>query len=430
MRCKNCGKRLRKNERFCTTCGYYNEESSEVNFRDDGDYDLLEDEEDNTMLEDDFPEDEDDGNFLDVALDNKMATSIIKNDSLDDDSLLHSSLNNTSASSVISHDNGDEDFLDEDFPQEEEYDSSLDSELSLKKNKAYLNKEEAYFKSYTGEDYKIIGLKIFNIYAAIFNWIYFLYRKMYLIGILGLIATGFVIVSYRKYFIIYYVISSIVLGFLFNKVYQLVSMFKIKRLEKKYKGSDPYTMQTIMEEKGGVRVLPAILIYFVFIVIVVLNLFTFQFNKEHNTKYWKENSENRANCLSLIQQSRDELKTRVEVFSVVEASCRITKSTHSDYEIYMKSISSTTTSCIYQYEVKNGYLNYIDSTDGVLELEQKSVNKTISEEEEKSLLQKKDIQKTYNEIYEESKKEDQLIKEKKNTKEKKSFIFGEDEVNG
>lgn len=405
MRCKNCGKRLRKNERFCTTCGYYNESSSEVNFRDDGNYDLLEDEVDNfnTMLDDDFPEEEEDDSLLDAALSNETATSII--------------------------DNSSDNYLEDDFPEEEDsYDSSLDSELSLKKNKAYLNKEEAYFKSYTGEDYKIIGLKIFNIYAAIFNWIYFLYRKMYLIGIFGLIITGVVILFFKKYFLIYYIVSSIIIGFLFNKIYQFVSMIKIKHLEKKYKGSDPYTMRTIMEEKGGVRVLPAILIYFVFIVVIVLNMFSFRWNKNHNTKFWKENSENRANCLQLIQQSRIELKNREEFYSITEATCRITKSTESDYEIFLKSISSSTSSCIYQYEVKSGYLSFVDSTDGVHDLEQKSLYKTITEEEEKSLEVKKDIQKTYNEIYEESKKEDRLIQEKKNTKEKKSFVFSGAEV--
>ena len=44
MRCEKCGKKLRKNEKFCTVCGYYNEDKQNLNPDewDDEDYNLLE----------------------------------------------------------------------------------------------------------------------------------------------------------------------------------------------------------------------------------------------------------------------------------------------------------------------------------------------------------------------------------------------------
>ena len=37
MKCVKCGKKLRNNEKFCTYCGYYNDESEAKNWETDTD---------------------------------------------------------------------------------------------------------------------------------------------------------------------------------------------------------------------------------------------------------------------------------------------------------------------------------------------------------------------------------------------------------
>ena len=67
MKCKKCGKKLRRNEMFCTVCGYYNDFSEKDNTSDiPSDEDLLDDdwsadeieeveiEEDDDISEDEF----------------------------------------------------------------------------------------------------------------------------------------------------------------------------------------------------------------------------------------------------------------------------------------------------------------------------------------------------------------------------------------
>ncbi len=361
MRCKKCGKRLREKENFCTICGYYNGEVTNL--------DLDDDDEEMNLLDDDI-----------------------------------------------------DDFHEEEDEMEEESLNSFSFEKYSKKEQ-----DKEFEKSYIGEDYNLIKNGIFNIYAALLNWMYCLYRKMYITGIIGLIITGIVIVLFPKIFIFYAIITIIILGFVFNKIYLLSANWKIKRILEKYKGSDNYTLQSIVEEKGGVNFIPAILIYFIFLVVVIINLFHFQYNTTHNTKFWKENSENQANCISFTHKAYDEIKNRIPTTYITEAGCKISKSTVADYEIYLKDISNNM-NIYHYYRVNNGYITYQKNTEKVLQLQQKKNLGTITQEEEKELLEEKNIVDSYSLIYKNAKEEDQLIKERKNTNEKKYYIFSEEEV--
>ena len=360
MRCKNCGKRLKEKENFCTVCGYYNGEVNNIDFdsEDDDEYDLLEEE------------------------------------------------NN-----------------------EDELDEVDDSDLDLSKldfsNPKELN--EKFVKAYIGEDYNLIKKGIFNIYAALLNWMYVLYRKMYITGIIGLIITGIILVVFPKIFIIYAIITMILLGFTFNKIYLKFISWKIGRNLERYKGSDNFTMENIMGERGGVKILPAIIIYFIFLVVLILNLFTFHYNKEHNTKFWKENSENKANCLSFTHKAYNEMNSRVSSTQVIEAGCKIIKNTTTNYEIFLKDISKNR-NIYYYYQISNGYMEYKKSTENLQGLQQKNNSNNITIEEQKELLEEKSVEDSYLLVYKNAKAEDTLIKEGKNTKEKKHFIFSEDEV--
>ena len=355
MRCKKCGKRLREKEIFCTVCGYYNGEVSNLDLEDEEEkYNLLDDE-----VEDDLDEDE-----------------------------------------------------------------RIDKFTFTEENKKELIKK--FVKAYIGEDYNIIKNSPFNIYAALLNWMYVLYRKMYITGIIGLIITG-IIIFFPKLLIIYAIITMIALGFTFNKIYLKFISWKIDRNIEKYKGSDNYTLENIMGEKGGVNFIPAIIIYFIFLVVIIINLFTFRYNKTHNTKYWKENSESKANCISFTHKAYEEIKNRVPSANITEAGCKIIKSTITDYEIYLKDISKNI-NIYHYYQISSGYLTYQKNTEKVIQLQQKKTLGIITPEEEKELLEEKSIVDSYSLIYKNAKAEDKLIKEGKNTKEKKNFIFSEEEV--
>ena len=153
MKCQKCGKKLRRNEVFCTICGYYNDFSDEkkiVNFDDEDDFDLTDD--DWSSKEDDKAEEKE----LDKILKEK------KPKKSDDD--------------------------------EDDYE---------------LTDLDRYVKAYIGEDYNIVRKSLFNIWALIFNWMYFLYRKLYITGIIGLVITYFVVIFLRNYAWIYFIIVSI-----------------------------------------------------------------------------------------------------------------------------------------------------------------------------------------------------------------------------
>ena len=221
MKCEKCGKKLRKNEKFCTVCGYYNDEKDDLSPDewDDGDYDLLSEEQ-----------------------------------------------NNENGQEINTVENSEE-----------------------KKTISYSFEKERDLEAYIGEDYKMIKKSPFNIYAFLLNWMYVLYRKLYITGIIGLSIALLIALFYTR-FILYYLIGSmVILGFIFNPYYIFIIKQRIKRLEIKYEGSDAYTFTEICEEKGGVNGTIALIIYFIFLVIIFFCLVRVNYNKDHNTKFWKEN---------------------------------------------------------------------------------------------------------------------------------------------
>ena len=90
--------------------------------------------------------------------------------------------------------------------QEKEYQKALEQqvkeEISYKtENRQYDSDddiEERFLKAYIGEDYQKIRFKKFNILAALLNWAYVIYRKLYITGIIGLIITEIVVLKYQK----------------------------------------------------------------------------------------------------------------------------------------------------------------------------------------------------------------------------------------
>ena len=64
------------------------------------------------------------------------------------------------------------------------------------------------------------------------------------------------------------------------------------------------------KKKGGVNVPIALVIYGIFLCLVLLSFITIKFNKNNNTKYWEENSENKANCQAYLKIAYNDSRNR------------------------------------------------------------------------------------------------------------------------
>ena len=201
MHCKNCGKKLKTNEIFCSSCGYYNgdkqdetKDEKENNFESENiDLSLNNNSDDNISLDDDYPYNDD-------------------NISLDDD---------------IS--NNDDDLLIEDNQDINDIEiQSFNTKPEDSKKKSFFDFQyDRFLEAYIGEDYKEVARKKINIYAFFLNWMYFLYRKLYIIGIIGLIITGIVLRVFTKYFLYYLIVVMILSGLLFNPIYLFVAKKRV-----------------------------------------------------------------------------------------------------------------------------------------------------------------------------------------------------------
>lgn len=373
MRCKNCGKRLRAKEKFCTVCGYYNsteeDNANKITFQ----------ENDSTLTEDNFN--------IEIPIENQKDP--------------------------------------EENANVEEF--NLKADASGTKENEFYYKDEKFLEAYIGEDYKLIKKSPFNIYAFLLNWMYILYRKMYIIGIVGLVITGIVIKLHPKNLLVYAGITMVVLGLIFNKLYIFISKIKVESILKKNEGTDNFTMENICAKKGGVNVRNALIIYFIFLVIIFFSIFKFSFNKSYNKKYWEENNENRATCLSLVKTAYKDLDNNPITGTISESACTINKSPKKEYNVYLKLQNNSKVTYVY-YKTDNGYLVFSNSTEDLESLETKNANQTITNLEKEKLQAKKQISDDYLIASKKAIEEDKLVKEKKNTSEKINFIFSKEEI--
>lgn len=363
MQCKNCGKKLKTNELFCTSCGAYNEQDTENNSQ-------------SLLNKDEF-------NLLDETI----------------------------------------------YESKEEYDYvkefNLKADSSGTKEDEFFYKDEKYLEAYIGEDYKLIKKSPFNIYAFFLNWMYILYRKMYVLGIVGMLITYIVILINPKFLLIYLFIMMILIGLFFNKLYIFFSKLKVEFFIKRHQEMDSFTIENICRKKGGVKVSVALIIYLIFLITVFFSLFTFRYNKATNDKFWKQNSENKATCNSLIKIAYKSLDKEIKD-SINEGLCKKINS-NEDFEILFK-VKNNNFDYYIHYKTDNEFLIYNTDTKNLQELEAKNNNKTITLEELKILEEKRQIENDYKIVKEKVKKEDQLIKNNKNTKEKLNYSFSKEEI--
>lgn len=379
MKCVKCGKRLRSNEKFCTNCGYYNDEKENDTWKEPvQDEDLLEE------------------NWYDEEISTKEDEEVI-------------------------------------IPKEKK--TPKKKKETVKKEKKvkekiiieeeYTDENERYIKAYIKEDYKTIKKGIFNIWAFLLNWMYFLYRKLYITGIIGLVITSFVAFFFIKYFLVYFIIMIIVLGIGFNPYYKFIVKKRVEKILKEYEGSDSDSLEEICSEKGGVNTLFALIIYAVFLIITIIGVVGLRINTKHNSKFFNENSENKANCLSLTRLSYNQIKTTYD--KVEEAVCIVSKGENKEYGLYFKVLKQNNTIYVY-YQTDNSYIVYKNSTEKIKLLEAKEKDKVITVEESTLLSDLRMIKEDYKKGYNKSIEEDKLIEKGKDKEEKLNYIVSYEEL--
>ena len=383
MKCIKCGKRLKNNEKFCTYCGYYNDESEAKNWDDTNEEeDLLEE----NWYDEDEIKDDDETIIEPVKKEKKKKEKKVK--------------------------------------ETKEKPKKEIKEIKIKEDNEVYDQNERYIEAYIGEDYKLIKKSPFNIWAFLLNWMYFLYRKLYITGIIGLVITALVAFFLTKYFLIYMIITLLIIGFGFNFYYVFIIKRRVNKILVDYEGSDSFSLEKMCKEFGGVNIMFALIIYFIFLVIIILSIVKPSFNTSHNAKFWKENSENEANCSSLVRLTYQDEKTRYD--KVEEAVCKVNKNSK-NYEIYLKTIKNKKTVYVY-YETKDSYIVYKNNTEYLDLLNKKKKEKTITTEEQKLLSDIKMIISNYKSIRSKSIEEDKLIKNKTNREEKLNYIIDYQEI--
>lgn len=374
MHCENCGKKLRRGESFCTVCGYYNGEANNVN-----DLDFNESLEDEPLVE------------LTEEVEEEPKKGKKQGKDIED------KIDNFSKKSNASGESKD----------------------------TYYYAQEEYLEYFIGEDYKSIKSSLFNIYAFLLNWLYVLYRKMYITGILGLVVTALVFIYARKYFIIYAAVVVILLGLLFNKIYIFFSKRKVEHIVNYSDTKDQFKLKKICEKKGGVNYIIPLICYAIFLAVIILKVFNFKVQKPVEEKFFKENSEGQASCKLVVKTAYKDPKKGLSIGKIDNAACKIINS--KTYEVYMKYKNGETITYIY-YKTNGDYLVYQNDTENITELQAKQADNTITPEEITLLSEKLVIKGNYEKILKDAQEEEKLVKEKKDTKPRSNYIYTSEQV--
>jgi len=254
---------------------------------------------------------------------------------------------------------------------------------------------------------------------------YFLYRKLYIIGTIGLVITGIFIKFFPQYIIYYSIVVMILSGLLFNPIYIMVAKKRVSKIKKTEEYSDDFTIEQVCEKKGGVNFIIPLIIYLIFLVIMFFVMYNVIFPKKES-EFFKENSENEASCISLVKSIYNSRETLKISGTIKEGVCNIVAGTSKDYNVYIKVTSDSST--YYQfYKTEDDYLVLKGSTKNIAELEEKVTNKTITAEEETFLNNSKNIVTKYKSIVNTSATEDTLIDDNKDTTQKLNYVVSEEE---
>lgn len=407
MICRGCGKKLKVNENICPACGFYNEIKRDSlendSFRE---MDYFEDPRMNNYS-DDIVLDDNDDDIKDIPFDDEPVPE--DNDQDDIDDLLKEKILGKK-------------------PEKE------DKKSKKKQNDTsqYIDTDDSadFIAAFIGEDYKWIVNKPINIYALLFSWMYFVYRKLYIIGILGLTFVGIIYVIMPALVPIAIILSMVLSAVLFNPIYLMIVKIRVQRIVDQYGDeSDSFILEKCMQ-KGGVNTPIALLVFFIFLVMLFLSHFNFTF-KANPSKYWKDNTENEANCLSLGRKTYSALTERdsKEMIdsSLEEVACDIVLSGVKSYDIYLKLSSSGETRIVY-FENKDGETTLRGDTKLIKTLTEAEKQGPLLDEDKEFLDNSQVLSSKFAEIKNLSNSEAQMEKNNNLKGQRTHYVFSKDEV--
>ncbi len=361
MKCKNCGNDLRAGEKFCTNCGTYNDPSE-------------------------------------VDETSSKKKGLTPEDEMEDNSF--SEFN--------------------DFSSKEKNKNKAKKEVE----EDYSVKGDPFIAAYIGEDYKWVVERPFNIYALLFSWMYFLYRKLYLIGIIGLIITGIIIKFLPIILVPYIVLVMVGSGIFFNKIYLDIVETKVHKLETKVTSSDQ--LEALCKKKGGVNVFIALFIFFIFVICMLLSYVNINIGKEPS-KFWSENGTNDANCKAIGKDIYKNLSPEIQGGTLEELACEIDLGNKKVYNIYLKLNKEGNYRYLY-FQSSNDSFNLKGCTDYIESLEATQKAYGLSESDKEFLMISKELSNKFSAIGDDSDYENNLIDKGKDTKEKTHFIYKKDDI--
>ncbi len=121
--------------------------------------------------------------------------------------------------------------------------------------------------AYLGKNYESIINKKYSITAFVFNFMYLLYRKLYLISIALFILILLLSQYERSYFEILYSILVILLGLFFNKIFIKIAKWKVNKIKLKNPNLSENELIKLCEKKGGTSILGIIILYIIIAII-------------------------------------------------------------------------------------------------------------------------------------------------------------------
>ena len=376
MRCKKCGNKLKSTENICTVCGNFNDEELSLENDDLGKYG--QDIEIEEMDEEDYDE----------------------NISSDDEV----------------------EILDDTY--EEIDDTTFEDDDEIEEKKVYT--VDQYARAYIGEDYDWIVEKKINIFALLLSWMYFVYRKLYVIGILGLVLTGFAIHAGTMVLIPYIVIVMLLSGIFFNQIYLFIINGRVSRIKDLYSDLDGDEVKEICRKKGGVSVLKALIIFCIFLGIVLLTYITIK-QPVPAGKFFEENGKNKANCKLTSKQAYDIMQENKIGEDVEKFVCEVVKEDDKQYNIYVKYKEEKTIEYLY-FRNEKKTLTLEANTKDIEELEKHKEETGLIKEEEEMLELSKKLPSLIEKLENDSKIEEQKEATKTDTSERLHYVFSKDDI--
>lgn len=133
--------------------------------------------------------------------------------------------------------------------------------------------EEILVKKFIGKNADVIYDKMekkgsFNIFCMLFSFFYFLYRKMYLIGLISFLIQS-VIANYIKNVFVS-IICMIIWGFIFYPLYKIHIKRKINKIREKVTTEEEINNMCV--KRGGTSIVSAIIVPLVLIIVLVASL--------------------------------------------------------------------------------------------------------------------------------------------------------------